>query len=484
MNNYIKKEERKKILLVCDDIRVNSGVAHVAREIVVHTSQHYNWINMGAAINHPELGKKIDISKSINDELKINDSEVFVIPTNGYVDINLLRMVIKNEKPDALMLITDPRYFEHIFSIENEIRKNIPIIYLNIWDSTPAPLWNTEYYESCDSLLCISKQTKVLVETCLEDTRNIANKIIEWLPHGLNHTIYRPYTKEELESKEFIEFKKSILGNKFETAKFNLLYNSRNIRRKQLLDTLLAWKVFIEDYVPDNFKDSCNLILHTNIVDEHGTDLYASCEALNILQYVTFDEKQYSSNQMAMLYNICDGLIQITSNEGWGLSLTEAMLCGKMFIANTTGGMQDQMGFKDNGKWFEPTKNRPSLHTPLTHASDNITFNHGSWCLPVVPTNISLQGSPKTPYIFDDRCSYIEVAQTISKLFTKSKESRTKCGLEGREYCLERGFTSQQQSESFIKYTDKLFSTWKKREQYNVYCDSDFNKRVLKYKIV
>ena len=31
----IPKEQRKKILLICDDIRVHSGVATVAKEIVI-----------------------------------------------------------------------------------------------------------------------------------------------------------------------------------------------------------------------------------------------------------------------------------------------------------------------------------------------------------------------------------------------------------------------------------------------------------------
>ncbi len=43
------------------------------------------------------------------------------------------------------MLITDPRYFEWLFQIENEIRKTTPIIYLNIWDDYPAPLYNKAF---------------------------------------------------------------------------------------------------------------------------------------------------------------------------------------------------------------------------------------------------------------------------------------------------------------------------------------------------
>ena len=59
---HIPKEQRKKILLVCDDIRVHSGVATVAKEIVIHTAHHFNWVNIAGAIKHPEKGKVLDIS--------------------------------------------------------------------------------------------------------------------------------------------------------------------------------------------------------------------------------------------------------------------------------------------------------------------------------------------------------------------------------------------------------------------------------------
>jgi len=61
----IKKEDRKTVLMLCDDIRMHSGIATMAREIVFGTVQHYNWINLGAAIKHPEEGKAIDLSKSV-----------------------------------------------------------------------------------------------------------------------------------------------------------------------------------------------------------------------------------------------------------------------------------------------------------------------------------------------------------------------------------------------------------------------------------
>ena len=68
---YLPQNERKKILLICDDIRVHSGVATVARELVLNTAQHFNWVNVGGAINHPEQGKKFDLSQATRDQFGI-----------------------------------------------------------------------------------------------------------------------------------------------------------------------------------------------------------------------------------------------------------------------------------------------------------------------------------------------------------------------------------------------------------------------------
>ena len=114
---YIPKDKRKKILLICDDIRVHSGVATVAREAVINTCQHFNWVNIAGAIQHPEKGKRFDLSEDTNNNAKINDSSVILYPVDGYGDANIIRQLIAMEKPDALMIVTDPRYFEWLFVI-------------------------------------------------------------------------------------------------------------------------------------------------------------------------------------------------------------------------------------------------------------------------------------------------------------------------------------------------------------------------------
>ena len=89
--DYIPKDNRKKIILISDDIRVHSGVATIAKEIVLHTCHHFNWVNIGGAINHPDKGKKLDLSIESNKVAGIDDSHVMMYPINGYGDIEFLR---------------------------------------------------------------------------------------------------------------------------------------------------------------------------------------------------------------------------------------------------------------------------------------------------------------------------------------------------------------------------------------------------------
>jgi hypothetical protein len=183
-SGYIPQKDRKKILFLCDDIRMTSGISTIARELVVGTSHVYNWVNVGGAINHPDNGKRLDISQDTNQILGINDSSVFIYPINGYGSPEIIRQLMTIEKPDAIMFFTDPRYWIWLFQMENEIRKKIPMIYLNIWDDLPAPLYNKEYYRSCDTIMAISKQTEILTKVVLGEYAD--EKIIKYVPHGIN----------------------------------------------------------------------------------------------------------------------------------------------------------------------------------------------------------------------------------------------------------------------------------------------------------
>tara|TARA_R110000796_G_scaffold9494_2_gene32352 strand:+ start:529 stop:1950 length:1422 start_codon:yes stop_codon:yes gene_type:complete len=467
---YIKKEKRKKILLLTDDIRVHSGVAQIGRETILNTCHRYNWVQMAGAVDHPEEGKQIIMDDEIKKETEITDPSVSLYPVKGYGNMEMLRTVIKRENPDAIFLITDPRYFAWLFNAEDEIRNNIPIIYLNIWDNYPAPMYNKEFYESCDALLGISKQTVNINKLVLGDKGK--NKIFKYVPHGLNNKLF---SKLEGDDKKLVDFKKALqLPTDLD---FHLLFNSRNIRRKQIPDTIMAWKLFT-DKLSEEENKKCMLTLKTEAIFEPGTDLPAVIEYFGVNNVRILDHK-LSTQEMNLLYNTADGVVLLSNAEGWGLALTEAMLSGTPFIAAVTGGMQDQMRFEDeDGKWIEFNSEIPSNH----HGRYK---KHGEWALPVYIRASNIVGSPSTPYIFDDHIDPKEASERMMELYKMGKEERERIGKLGQEWALsdEAGFTSEKMSNKIIEATDSLFKTWKPRKKYEFLKDTDYEKRILPHKL-
>tara|TARA_R110000868_G_scaffold11323_7_gene55424 strand:- start:717 stop:2159 length:1443 start_codon:yes stop_codon:yes gene_type:complete len=473
---YVKKEDRKKILLLCDDIRMHSGIATMAREIVVGTAHHFNWVNLAAAINHPEAGKGFDISGEVNRITGLVDSDVKVLPNNGYGDAMQIRGLIAQEKPDAIFIFTDPRYWVWLFEIEREIRNEIPLMYLNIWDDYPAPLYNKPYYESCDLLMAISKQTKNINEIVLGEA--VKDKVLKYVPHGINEDHFFPMTSVE-DLKHLDEFKKNLFQGK--DIEFVAFFNSRNIRRKSPGDVILSYRMFC-DLIGEEKAKKCALVMHTQAVDENGTDLYAVREAICDDSYVNvfFSQERLDTPQMNLLYNIADVGMLITSNEGWGLSLTETMMAGKMIIANTTGGMQDQMRFTDeNGDWIDFSSDFPSNHRGTYK-------DHGLWAVPVYPSNISMVGSVPTPYIFDDRCAPEDVAKAIVEVYEMGKEERDRRGLAAREWVTsdESGMSARQMCENVIDAMNETFEKFTPRSRFDLHKVTERPKRYITHKLI
>ena len=473
MEGYIKRENRKKVLLLCDDIRMHSGIATMAREFVLNTAHKYNWFNLGAALKHPEVGKVLDLSDDLNKRLGIDDAYVKVLPNNGYGNAMQVRGLLKEEKPDAIFIFTDPRYWIWLFEIEREIRSKIPIFWLNIWDDYPAPIYNKNYYNSVDLLMAISKQTKNINEIVLGD--NAKNKIIEYVPHGIDSDIFKPIDKNE---DKFLQFKKDLFRGK--DIDFVVFFNSRNIHRKRPGDTILAFRQFC-DLIGKEKAKKCALVMKTEVRSDHGTDLRAVKEALADPEYVNvfFAEERLAPNQMNLLYNIADVTLLMSSNEGWGLALTESMMAGTMIAANVTGGMQDQMRFEDDeGNWFTPSPEIPSNHRGTYK-------KHGEWAEPIYPTNISLAGSPLTPYIFDDRCNPEDAAAALNKVYSLGKDERTKRGLAGREWALsdEAQMSSISMSKNISKCMEKAWNNFTPRPSFDLIKVGDRPSKYVNHKI-
>jgi len=474
---YVKKEDRKKILLLSDDLRLHSGVATMAREIVVQTAHHFNWVNLGGAIKHPDEGKSFDLSKDVNKEAGIEDADVKLIATSGYGTAAMVRHIIKNEKPDAILHFTDPRYWTWLYDIEREIRQQMPLLYLNIWDDYPAPLYNKSYYNSCDLLMGISKQTVNINRLVLGD--DAKNKLIEYVPHGINTDYFRPITEASSDYDQYQSMKSSLFEGK--DIEFTVFWNSRNIRRKSPGDVILAYRQFCDQIGKEKAK-KCALVMHTTPVDQNGTDLRAVREAVCDPEYVNvfFSSNRLSSQQMNWLYNLADVTMLISSNEGWGLSLTESMVAGTMIIGNVTGGMQDQMRFVDsNGEWYTPSFEVPSNHMGTYK-------EHGEWAVPVFPSNISLVGSVPTPYIHDDRCDFRDVANAIEEVYNLPKEERDRKGLLGREWATsdEAMMTAANMGKNVIVNANKALEQFVPRKRFDIFRVEDQPSKYVKHPMV
>ena len=184
--------------------------------------------------------------------------------------------------------------------------------------------------------------------------------------------------------------------------------------------------------------------------------------------------------RMNWLYNLADTCILLTSNEGWGLSLTEALLTGTPIIANVSGGMQDQMRFEfKDGTWIDFDADFPSNHRGTYR-------KHGEWAFPVYPTSRSIVGSVPTPYIYDDRCEAEDATKQIAAVYSMSSLERKLRGLKGREWALgdEAGFTSEKMSNRVIKYVDQLFDQWQPREKFEFILAGEVAKKKLVHKLI
>jgi glycosyltransferase involved in cell wall biosynthesis len=468
---YLPPNERKTILLLCDDIRMHSGIATMAREIVVKSAHHFNWFNLGAALQHPEAGKVMDLSQDINQREGIEGANVKVMPNNGYGDPMLIRKLLKDIKPDAVMIFTDPRYWTWLFDIEREIRTKIPIHYLNIWDDYPSPLWNKNFYNSVDTLMAISKQTLAMNKMVLREEAD--NKILKYVPHGIDDKVFHPIDKSD---PKFVEFKTKLFEDK--DIDFVAFYNSRNIHRKRPADVILSYRMFCDRIGKEKAK-KCALVMHTNKRDDHGTDLGAVKEAFCDPEYVNvyFSEQKLAPEQMNLLYNLADVQLLISSNEGWGLSLTEAMMSGTMIIPNTTGGMQDQARFEDeDGNWIDFDDNFPSNHRGTYKKC-------GKWAVPVFPSNISVAGSPPTPYIYDDRCQPEDVAEALETVY--NLDDRDERGLAGREWAMgdEAKMTAEKMVNTIIETIDEANEAFIPRPAWELHKITERPRKYVQHKL-
>ena len=360
-----------------------SGVGTQARWLVsglIETGK-YSFRCFGGAIKHD------------NYDTVVVNPDFIIKPTNGFGDRNLLRKTLAQVKPDALMLFTDPRFFMWVWEMEDEIHQMCPIVYWHLWDNPPWPEFNRHIYESTDLVNCINYPTYKMVHERFPEKTN-------YIPHAVPEDLYKPLPKEDVR-----KFKAALLGNE-KVDHFTPMYVSRNARRKVPSDIIESWKIFLDDLEAKYGHRKATLILHTDPLDQEGTNLFMLVDLFGVKDNVVFSKERIGFQEMSTLYNVCDCVVNRSMNEGFGLPVLESILCGKPPIVVKTGGLTRQVYDDETGE------------------------KYGIGLDPEVRT---LAGNHFVPYIYEDFVSHKTFANAFMEMYELGPEGRAALGNKARE---------------------------------------------------
>jgi hypothetical protein len=160
----------------------------------------------------------------------------------------MLRHALATEKPDVLLLFTDPRFFIWVWEMEDEIHQVCPIAYNHLWDNPPFPEYNRVLYESTDLINCINWPTYEMLRERFPEKTN-------YVPHAVPQEIYRPLHEQDVK-----RFKQSLLGQQ-RIEHFVPLWVGRNARRKMPGDILASWRMFLAAFLVTVFLSRTNVDL-------------------------------------------------------------------------------------------------------------------------------------------------------------------------------------------------------------------------------
>ena len=288
--------------------------------------------------------------------------------------------------------------------------------------------------------------------------------LLHLVPHGINSDEFKPLPKKDSSVEKL---KKSLLGD----GEYNFIvgFNSRNAHRKHPANLIMAFKSFCASINQEEAK-KCALIMHTDKVCEAGTDLVATIQAICPEYKIVLDESRRTPEEMVAFYNLADVVANVSSNEGFGLSIAESIMCGTPVIATVTGGLQDQLGIVDDAG------NPVEFNLEFGTNSTGRHKKHGVWAKPIWTKVQNLQGSPPTPYIMDDLTNYTDIADAIAYWYLIGSEKRESCGLEGRKWAMTTGgINSKNMCEQFIKAMDFTLENFTPVKSFDIFTENGYD---------
>lgn len=392
-------DKKIKVMTISDHPLSPSGVGTQTKYMIDYLwkTGKYQFVCFGGAVKHADYRpQKIDAY----------GDDVIIHPVDGYGNVEQVRQALQTYKPDILWFMTDPRFYEWLWDIDDEIRAKVPMVYYHVWDNYPYPKFNTKFYVSNDVIATISKLTDDIVRTLAPEVR------CEYIPHSIDMDVFKKIEKERIKE----------IKNKHFGDKFSVFWNSRNARRK-MSGSVIWW---FSEFLKEVGQDKACLVMHTDPKDPHGQDLEAIISELGLVNgEVKFSMDKRNTQEMSILYNCADVTVCASDAEGFGLSCLESLACETPVIATLTGGLQDQV-VADDG----------------THLGVGIE-----------PASKAVIGSQNVPYIYEDRISKEDFLSALRKMYNISEEEREELGRKAREH-VEKNFNP----EVLLDKWDKLFT--------------------------
>ena len=411
--------EKKKILVISDHPLAPSGVGNQTRYVIetLLETGRYKFICLGGAVKHQDYQPQ---------KISPWEDDWIVYPVDGYGKPEMIRSALFNEKPDMIWFMTDPRFYGWLWSMENEIRPHVPMVYYHVWDNYPLPHYNKKYYDSTDVIASISKVTHDIVNNVAPEVEN------HYVPHAVDSNTFAPFSDadiQELKNKQFGENDKRV----------TFFWNNRNARRKMSGSLIFWFNEFAEEVGPENVR----LLMHTDPKDPNGQDLSEVISALGADDgRILISKDKVSQQVLASMYNMSDCTLNISDAEGFGLATLESLSCQTPIIVNMTGGLQEQV--TDGKDWFG---------------------------IGIEPASKAIIGSQQVPFIYEDRICKEDFIAALKKIYSMTAGERKLLGMKGRNHVV-KNYNFSNFKKQWINLIDSVVEnhgSWETRKGYQAW---------------
>ena len=431
-----------KILTISDHPLSPSGVGSQTKYFIAEMLKtgKFQFVSLGGAIQHDNY-QPVKLEEFGDDWV--------IYPIDGYGNPEVIRSMIRTQRPDILWFMTDPRFFSWLWEMENEIRALVPMIYYHVWDNFPYPTFNKIWYDSTDIVVTISKLTSNIVKTVAPDVEEY------YLPHAIPTHIF---CKIENDIRKRFRKENFIIDDDH----FMVFWNNRNARRKQSGSLIFWFNDFLKKLQKKHKGAKATLVMHTEPNDPNGQDLYAIMDNLGLKnKEVLISTQKVDLPNLALLYNAADVTINTSDAEGFGLATFESMACETPIIVTMTGGLQEQVTYLEDVS-EEGMLKRNSKAKAITE------YEYG---IGLEPSSKAIIGSQEVPFIYEDRLRGEQIVDAFMTMYEYGAEKRAELGKAARSHVM-RNYNFKDFAhrwEEILVNTYEKHGSWENRKNYKAW---------------